>query len=385
MEEKNISCNYLNDSNSKKGGSPIIANKAVIVTGGAGFIGSNLVHALAKPELDNHIVVIDNLSTGHLKNIKELLNTNKNIEAGSSLITNNFLEEQNKKVAIKQLDCLPDGATIESDYVTFINVDITNLALLQNIFQKYKPQFVFHQAAIPSVPRSVKDPVKSNNANVNGTLNVLVAARDANVKKIVYASSSSVYGDTPTLPKKEDMKPCPLSPYAVSKLAGEYYCKVFTECYDLPTVALRYFNVYGPRQDPNSEYAAVIPKFITSALNNKPPTIYGDGKQTRDFTFVKDVVNANILATENETTTGIFNVASGKRITINNLAESILDIRDVQINPIYDDPRPGDILHSLADVSKADDKFGWKPKYGIDDSLKKTCEWLSKKIQTAVI
>jgi len=249
--------------------------KNIIVTGGAGFIGSNLVKQLVET---NHVVVIDDLSTGHIKNIQNLI-TSKKIE--------------------------------------FINGTITDLELLQKTFRNV--DYIFHEAAIPSVPRSIKDPLKTNAAIALGTLNVLIAARDNHVKKVIYASSSSVYGDTPTLPKKEDMTPNPLSPYAVSKLTAEYFCQIFTRLYGLSTVSLRYFNVYGPWQDPASEYAAVVPKFITSVLNNRSPIIYGDGEQTRDFTFINDVVNANILAAES-TSTGIFNIACGKRISIKNLA-----------------------------------------------------------------
>jgi len=304
--------------------------KNVIVTGGAGFIGSNLVKKLHEK---NHVIVIDDLSTGHLKNIQDLV-TSKKIE--------------------------------------FVQGSITDLALLQNTFKNI--DYVFHEAAIPSVPRSVKDPFKTNFVNANGTLNVLLAARDNQVKKVIYASSSSVYGDTPTLPKKEDMKPCPLSPYAVSKLTAEYYCDVFTRIYQLLTISLRYFNVYGPSQDPTSEYAAVIPRFITNIKNDKSPIIYGDGSQTRDFTFVHDVVNANILAAES-LSTGIFNIAGGKRISINDLAKEIVKLCNKEIEATYIEPREGDIIHSLADISKAKEGFGYTPKYKINEGLKETIKW----------
>jgi len=308
-------------------------NKKVVVTGGAGFIGSNLAKKLAS---DNKIIVVDDLSTGYLKNIQD---------------------------------------DVDKNQIDFVKGSITNFDLLKEVFKNV--DYVFHQAAIPSVPRSVKDPVLSNNANVNGTLNVLVAARDNNVKKVVYASSSSVYGDTPTLPKKEEMTPCPLSPYAVSKLTGEYYCRVFTGVYDLKTVALRYFNVYGPRQDPEGEYAAVIPKFIISVLNGKPPVIFGDGEQTRDFSFIDDVVQANISAAESAAT-GVFNVAGGKRITINNLADLIMKITGKKIDVEYKDSRPGDIVHSLADISKAKNGFGYKPDFDIEKGLEETVKWFQK-------
>ena len=306
----------------------------VLVTGGAGFIGSNLTEELAKT---NEVIIIDNLSTGRIENIKELINKSN---------------------------------------VKFIEGSITDLKLLKETFKDV--DYVFHQAAIPSVPRSVKNPIATNEANVNGTLNVLIAAKEYGVKKVIYASSSSVYGDTPILPKKEEMKPNPLSPYAVSKLAGEYYCKVFSVVYGLKTVCLRYFNVYGHKQDPNSEYAAVIPKFITRVIQNKSPIIYGDGKQTRDFTFVKDVVQANILATKSNAE-GVFNIAGGKRISINDLAKKIMDIIVVKIDPIYDKPRPGDVRDSLADIEKAEKELGYKPEYDLEKGLKETIKWYQKK------
>jgi len=312
-----------------------LKNKCIIITGGAGFIGSNLVRALEKY---NTVKVIDNLSTGYLKNIKDLINNTK---------------------------------------IEFIKGNITNLNFLQKTFKDV--DYVFHLAAIPSVPRSIINPIKSNHANINGTLNVLIAAKDNNVKKVIYSSSSSVYGDTPTLPKKEDMKPCPLSPYAVGKLTSEYYCQVFTEVYYLPTICLRYFNVYGPHQDKKSEYAAVIPKFITSVLNNNSPVIFGDGKQTRDFTFVKDAVNANILAAKSKET-GVFNIAYGKRISINKLAKSIMNIIGKQIKPKYTTPRSGDIRHSLADISKAKRKLEYIPKIEIKEGLEETITWFQKQI-----
>ena len=309
-------------------------SKQVVITGGAGFIGSNLVYALEK---DNTIIVIDDLSTGNLNNIKSL---------------------------------------IDKKSIKFIKGSITDIDFLQKTFKDI--DYVFHQAAIPSVPRSIKDPIKSNYVNVNGTLNVLIAARDNNVKKVVYASSSSAYGDTPKLPKKEDMKPQPLSPYAISKLTGEYYCQIFTEVYNLPTVSLRYFNVYGPNQDPLSEYAAVVPKFIKNTLNDKPPIIFGNGKQTRDFTFVRDAVNANILSAESKET-GIFNIAGGKRISIYELSKLIMKIIGKEIEPVYDKTRPGDVLHSLADISKAKNKIGYQPKFSLEKGLEETIKWFQQK------
>ena len=308
-------------------------DKKIIVTGGAGFIGSNLTRALVSK---NKIMVIDNLSTGNLENIKDLIDN-------------------------KQID--------------FIKGSITDLDLLQDTFKDI--DYVFHQAALPSVPRSIKNPIESNKTNVDGTLNVLIAAKDNCVKKVIYASSSSVYGDTPTLPKKEEFRPCPLSPYAVNKLTGEYYCQVFSIVYGLPTVSLRYFNVYGPRQDPAGEYAAVIPNFIMKVLDDKSPIIFGDGEQTRDFTFVDDVVNANILAAESKTC-GVFNVAGGKRITIKSLAGLIMKIIGKKLEIKYENPRPGDIKHSLADITKAKNDFNYKPKIDIEKGLIETVKWFQK-------
>ena len=302
----------------------------IVITGGAGFIGSNLAEVLSKDNA-NEVIVLDDLSTGKLANTKEM--------------------------AIK-----------------FVNGSITDLELLQTIFKDV--DYVLHQAAIPSVPRSINEPIASNNANITGTLNVLVAARDRNVKKVVYASSSSVYGDTPKLPKREDMTPTPLSPYAVTKLTGEHYCNVFNEVYGLKTVALRYFNVYGPKQDPYSDYAAVIPKFVSRVLRDEPPLIYGDGQQTRDFTFVKDVVTANIRAMKSAAT-GVFNIASGNRITIQELAELVMKLMDKDLGVILEEPRKGDVLHSLADVSKAKAGFGYEPGYRLETGLEETVKWFS--------
>jgi UDP-glucose 4-epimerase len=309
-------------------------NKRIIITGGAGFIGSNLARYLSN--LHNHVVVIDDLSTGRKENISDLIYDHK---------------------------------------IEFVNGSITNLDLLQDTFKNI--EYVFHEAALPSVPRSIKDPLTTNQVNITGTLNVLIAAKDTGVQKVIYASSSSVYGDTPTLPKKESMTPNPLSPYAISKLAAENYCEVFTHVYHLPTVALRYFNVYGPRQDPLSEYAAVIPKFISCILKGQSPIVYGDGEQTRDFTFINDVILANILAAEIETT-GVFNAAGGRRITINELAVTVMKICHTKLKIVYEDSRPGDIKHSLADGSKAKDAFGFIPKYNLEKGLKETIEWYQK-------
>jgi UDP-glucose 4-epimerase len=306
---------------------------SVVVTGGAGFIGSNLAIALSK---ENHVIVIDDLSTGYLENIRR---------------------------------------SIDDGGIEFVKGSITDVSLLQKTFNNV--DYVFHEAALPSVPRSIKDPLTTNNVNITGTLNVLLAARDNGVKKVVYASSSSVYGDTPTLPKKENMLPNPLSPYAVSKLAGEYFCQIFSGVYGLPTVALRYFNVYGPRQDPASEYAAVIPKFITQVLNQQNIIIYDDGEQTRDFTFVADIVRANILAAESKIT-GVFNTAGGKRISLNDLAQTIMTLCKKKVKIVFEDVRPGDIKHSLADISKTKKGFDYIPEYDINEGLKETIQWFQK-------
>jgi len=233
------------------------------------------------------------------------------------------------------------------------------------------------QVGIPSAPLSIKDPVATNEVNVNGTLQVLVAAKECGVKKVVYASSSSVYGDTPTLPKTEGMMPNPKSPYAVSKLAGEYYCRVFSDAYGISTVALRYFNVFGPRQDPESQYAAVIPRFITRTLAGKPPIIYGDGTQTRDFTYVKDVVQANVKAMESNAQ-GVFNVAYNQRISLLSLVDIIAEETGVKVNPVFEPPRPGDIHDSQADISAAQKAFGYALEYTVRSGLKETIVWFRR-------
>ena len=228
---------------------------------------------------------------------------------------------------------------------------------------------------MPSVPRSIKDPITTNEVNVGGTLNILNAALDAKVKKIVYASSSSIYGNTEALPKREDMMPKPLSPYAVSKSAGEKYCQVFSEIYNLETVCLRYFNVFGPRQDPNSQYSAVIPKFIAAIKRGKQPVIYGDGLQSRDFTFVANVFEANILACNVEGVNGeVFNVACGKRFNLLNLIDELNKILGTNIKPKFERKKQGDVKHSLADIQKAKNILGYKPKVRFQNGLIKTVE-----------
>jgi len=328
-------------------------SRTVVVTGGAGFIGSHLAEGLLKRGYQ--VRILDDLSTGKLDNITHLLDPIPTKSRIPHHIGTNPKNSMN-----------PTNST--NPAVDFIPGSITDLSLLTKLFRGI--DFVFHQAAVPSVPRSIDDPQATHEANLTGTLNVLLAAKDNGVKKVIYASSSSVYGDTPTLPKREDMLPDPRSPYAVAKLAGEYYCRVFQQVYGLPTACLRYFNVYGPRQDPDSQYAAVIPRFIHLARNNSSPVIYGDGEQTRDFTFIKDVVDANILAAESNAS-GIFNIGRGERVSINNLAGLIIKLVGSIVDPVRQEPRPGDVKHSLADISSAR-AFGYDPKYSLEEGLRET-------------
>jgi nucleoside-diphosphate-sugar epimerase len=236
--------------------------------------------------------------------------------------------------------------------------------------------YVLHQAALPSVPRSVETPIESNDNNTNGTLNVLYAAKAKGIKRVVYAASSSAYGESPTLPKVETMTPDPLSPYAVNKLIGEYYCSVFTTVYNLETVSLRYFNVFGPRQDPTSYYSAVIPKFIKALLEGKQPTIFGDGEQSRDFTYIDNVVNANLLACKAPKAAGkMMNLACGDRMTLNELVKHLQNILGVDIEAVYEPPRAGDIKHSLSDITRAKELLGFEVAVPLYDGLKKTAAW----------
>jgi len=302
-----------------------------IVTGGAGFIGSNLAERLAR---DGHeVVIVDDLSSGRRENIEHLA---------------------------------------DHPRVAFFEGSVTDLDLL--VDASAGADGIFHQAAIASVPRSVANPLETNEVNVTGTLNILWAAKECGVPAVVAASTSAIYGDDPVFPKRETMEPKPLSPYAVSKLAGEYYGKVFADLYGIRTVFLRYFNVFGPRQDPNSEYAAVIPKFITRLLGDKPPIIYGDGGQTRDFIFVADVVRANIRAMEGDAS-GVFNIAGGSRINLNQLASTLAEITGIHHRPIYEPPRPGDVRDSLADISRAHDAFGFSPRCTLNEGLRETVAW----------
>jgi len=307
-----------------------------VVTGGGGFIGSHIVEELLRR---NEIVrVIDNFSTGKWENIEPF-------EGGAEIIEADIAEGKN-------LPRFLEGA-----------------------------DYVIHQAAIPSVPKSILDPVKSHHANVNGTLQLLNASREANVKRVVYASSSSVYGDSPTLPKHEGMMPNPLSPYGAQKLFAEIYCQVFSRAYGLETVSLRYFNVFGPRQDSTSQYSGVLALFIAAVLQNKRPTIYGDGLQSRDFTYVQNVVEANLQACTVPVVAGqVFNVACGDRITVNSMLHQINKITGKDIAPIYADSRPGDIKHSQADITRAKEHLEYQPKISFEEGLRNTIEWYRRNL-----
>lgn len=302
----------------------------VLVTGGAGFIGGHLVDALLAQGAD--VRVIDNFSTGRRENLAHNLSR---IEL------------------------------VEGDIV---DPEACDRAM-------HGREVVFHEAAIPSVARSVRDPIASNRANVGGTAQVLDSARRAGVRKLVYAASSSAYGDTPVLPKVETMTPAPLSPYAVSKLTGEHYVTVFGRLYGFETVSLRYFNVFGPRQDPNSEYAAVIPKFITLLLGGESPTINGDGEQTRDFCFIENTVSANLLAAKVRTHGEVVNVACGARISLNELLRRINALLGTDVKAVYGPGRPGDVRDSLADIRAAQSLLGYEVKFDVQAGLEKTLRW----------
>ena len=305
-----------------------------VITGGAGFIGSNLAERLLGYGHD--VVIVDNLSTGRRENL-DGLQGNLDLQVG----------------------------------------EIQNLPFLTRSFQG--TEVVFHQAALPSVPRSVKNPAATNNANVDGTLNVLLAARDCGVRRVVLASSSSVYGDTRTLPKVEDMPPNPLSPYAVTKYVGELYAGVFHRTYGLETVCLRYFNVFGPRQNPLSEYAAVIPAFITRILEGKSPVVFGDGEQTRDFTYIENVVEANLLAGDAPLAPGkVFNIGCGSRYSLNHLIACINRTLETDVRPVYQDTRPGDVRDSMASIDKALSILGYEPKVSFDEGLRRTIDWFKR-------
>lgn len=302
-----------------------------LVTGGAGFIGSALVHRLV--DSGGQVRVVDNFSTGFRRNLEDVMGRIELLEGD-----------------------LADTSTAESAV--------------------RDAEFVLHQAAIPSVQRSVDDPVASNRANVTATLNLLVAARAAGVKRFVYASSSSAYGDTEVLPKVETMPENPISPYALSKLTGEKYCVIFHRIYALPTVCLRYFNVFGPRQDPHSPYSAVISRFIDRALEGRRPTIYGDGEQSRDFTYIDNVVDANLLACKAEGVGGMFfNIGTGEQHTLNDLLDSLSSILGHKLAADYMEPRAGDVRHSLADIGKARKLLGYEPEVKFSEGLRRTFDW----------
>lgn len=304
-----------------------------LVTGIAGFIGSSIARALLAQ--GDGVRGIDNLSTGKRENVAEILGRIDFQEA-------DLLDMEAMRRACTGVDC------------------------------------VFHQAAIPSVPKSVKDPLGSNQANVDGTVNILIAARDARVRRVVYAASSSAYGDTPTLPKHEEMKPNPISPYAVAKLASEYYMVSFYRCYGLETVCLRYFNIFGPRQDPTSPYSGVLAKFITQMLRGEQPMIFGDGSQSRDFTYIDNAVHANLLAAKApaaEVAGGVFNVATGTRADLNETFQILKKLTGYSGNVKYGPEREGDVKHSLADISSAERHLGYKPRVNFEEGLRRTVEW----------
>jgi len=304
-----------------------------LITGIGGFIGSSIARALLSR--GEAVRGLDNFSTGKKENLAEIAGRIEVHEA-----------------------------------------DITDLDAMHRACKGV--DFVLHQAAIPSVPKSVLDPLGSNRANVDGTVNVLVAARDAKVKRVVYAASSSAYGDTPTLPKHEGMKPDPISPYAVAKLASEHYMVSFFRCYGLETVCLRYFNIFGPRQDPSSPYSGVLAKFITQMLKGEQPTIFGDGEQSRDFTYIDNAVNANLLACKADASKAageVFNVATGRRVTLNETFKALQPLTSYSGHVKYGPARGGDVKHSLADVSKAEAGLGYLPTVDFEEGLRRTVEW----------
>jgi nucleoside-diphosphate-sugar epimerase len=301
-----------------------------LVTGGAGFIGSHLVEELIAR--GDRVRVVDSLITGKRANLAHL----------------------------------PSVELIEGD--------LADMSVAERAVRGM--EYVLHQAAIPSVPRSVKDPVTSNQANIDAALNVLVAARDAGVKRLVYAGSSSAYGDTPTLPKREDMPAKPLSPYALQKLVAEQYCQMFLRLYGFETVTIRYFNVFGPRQDPGSPYSGVISLFATALLEGRQPTIYGDGEQTRDFTYVANVVDGVLRACEAPGAAGeVINVATGRRISLNDLLAAMNRLLGTDVKAVYQDARAGDVRDSQADITKAKSLLGYVPLVGLEDGLEKTLQW----------
>jgi nucleoside-diphosphate-sugar epimerase len=308
----------------------------VLVTGGAGFIGSNLTEALLKK--GHRVRVLDNFSTGKRENL-----------------------------------------VFEKEYsaLEIVDGDIRDFETCQKATKGV--HYVFHQAALPSVPRSVEDPLTTHFVNADGTLNILLAARDAGVRRVIYASSSSIYGDTPTLPKMENMPPNPMSPYALQKYIGEQYGRLFFQLYGLETVSLRYFNIFGPKQDPTSIYSAVIPKFINALLRNEAPVIFGDGEQSRDFTFIDNVVHANLLAMSAERLQGeAINIACGKRTSLNQLLDILKATLGSQVSPVYKESRKGDVKHSLADINRGKHVIDYDPQVDIETGLKKTLDYFRK-------
>lgn len=311
-----------------------------LITGGGGFIGSNLAGELVAR--GHKVRILDNFATGRRENLTEFMD---DIE----LLEGDLRNYHNVRDAVDGMD------------------------------------FVLHQGALPSVPRSVNDPISSNDVNVSGTVNVLNASRDAGIKRVTFASSSSVYGDNPTLPKHEDMHTRPLSPYAVSKLAGERYMEVFAGIYGLHTVSLRYFNVFGPKQNPNSQYSAVIPKFITAILKDEAPIIYGDGEQSRDFTYVQNVIEANIRATEIDCPPGVYmNCAVHQRTTLNELVEMINKELGKSVQPNYVEPRQGDIKHSFADVNRLIETLKFEPPVRFEDGLRLTIDFYKNEYEKQI-
>lgn len=303
-----------------------------LVTGGAGFVGSHIAAALAGAGA--RVRVLDDLSTGHAENLEEV------------------------------------GGDIE-----FVRGGLTEPAALERALRGV--EVVFHEAAIPSVPRSVEEPEATHRASVDGTFSLLVAARGAGVRRVVYAASSSAYGDQPTLPKAEEMRPEPLSPYAAAKLVGEYYCQVWSRVYNFETVCLRYFNVFGPRQDPSSQYSGVISRFISALASGGRPVIYGDGEQSRDFTYVSNVVDGNLRAAESPQAVGhVINLATGRRTTLNELLGALKKITGrTDVEAEYREPRVGDVRHSLADITRAREWLGYEPQVGLEEGLRQTLEW----------
>jgi nucleoside-diphosphate-sugar epimerase len=301
-----------------------------LVTGGAGFIGSHLTEELVRR--GERVRVVDSLVTGKRENLAHI--------PGVDFVEGDLAELDTARRAVEDAD------------------------------------FVLHQAAIPSVPRSVQDPLTSHRANVDATLNLLIAARDAHVKRVVYAGSSSAYGNTPTLPKSETMATAPLSPYALQKLVGEQYCQMFTRLYGLETVTTRYFNVFGPRQDPSSPYSGVISLFISALCEGRPPVIYGDGEQTRDFTYVANVVDGVLRACLAPAVSGeVINVATGGRVSINQLFQSVRGLVGGRVDPVYSPARAGDVRDSQADIERAKRLLGYQPEVAFDEGLNKTVEW----------